>query len=176
MSKFGNVYSLLLVLVCTALISACGFQLRGKVTLPAGVEPLYIAGIDSGEQLAVELRTLLSAQGVKLSSNAKDANYQLVILQQRKDRRSAALADGARVAEYQLTEIVDFELLDTKGRRVFGPSSITERKIMPNDPNKVVSTSEEEQLLRREMLQNMAAKIARQLQSVDYSTTPVSTQ
>ena len=41
---------------------------------------------------------------------------------------------------------------------------------MPNDPNKIVSANEEEKILRREMLQNLAAKIARQLQSINFDS------
>jgi len=170
MAKFGKKYHLSLLLMCAVFISACGFHLRGSVaiSLPPGVEPIYIGGIKAGDQLAVELRNLLGAQNIQLSDNPASANYQLRIVEQNQDRRSAALGDGARTAEYQLTNTVTFEMLDTKGRRVFGPNSITERKNMRNDPNQVISTNQEEKIIRREMLRNLAAKIARQIQSFDY--------
>lgn len=164
--------TLLMTLLTAALMTGCGFALRGNVDLPAGVEPIYIAGVSSGDKLAVELRNLLTASGIELTEEAEQAQYQLAILEQRKARRSASLGEGARVAEYQLIEIVSYQLLDEKGALVLGPNKITERKIMPNDPNKVVSTAAEETILRREMLQNIAAKIARQLRAFDYDIQP----
>ncbi len=165
----GKIARLSLVFLTTLMITACGFQLRGAVDLPEGVEPIYISGLSSSGQLAIEMRNLLNAYGIDLTNNADEANYQLVILKQDSDRRTASLGEGARVAEYQLIESVSVELRNEKGVVVLGPNNITERKIMPNDPNKVVSTGEEERLLRREMLQRLAAKVARQLQAFDYS-------
>ncbi len=170
--RIGKKACLSLVFLTTLMITACGFQLRGAVDLPEGVEPIYISGLSSSGQLAIEMRNLLNAYGIGLTKNVDEANYQLVILKQDSGRRTAALGEGARVAEYQLIESVSVELRNEKGVVVFGPSNITERKIMPNDPNKVASTSEEERLLRREMLQRLAAKVARQLQAFDYSKPP----
>ena len=66
-----------LLLIITVISSGCGFQLRGKVELPEGVEPLFIGGIASSDQLAIELRNLLSAYGVALTEDATEANYQM---------------------------------------------------------------------------------------------------
>ncbi|ARN74694.1 LPS assembly lipoprotein LptE [Oceanicoccus sagamiensis] len=160
------------LLLIIMLSSGCGFQLRGKVELPEGVEPLFIGGLKSSDQLAIELRNLLTAYGVALTEDGKEANYRLNILEQKDQRRNATLGQKAKVAEYLLIEQVSFELLNNKGKRVLGPNRLIERKIMPNDPNKVVSTKDEEDLLRREMLQNLAGKIARQLRNFDYSSQP----
>lgn len=160
----------LLFVSAIVLLTACGFQLRGNVDLPQGVEPIYIGGIDKHSQLAVELRNLLSSSGIQLSNQAGDANYQLNIFNNLSNKRSTALGDRALIVEYQLIETVSFELISRNGQRVFGPNKITERKIMPNDPNKIVSANEEEKILRREMLQNLAAKIARQLQSFNFDS------
>ena len=166
MATFNKLIGLSLAL----LLSACGFQLRGNVDLPDGVEPIYIGGLNTSGQLSIELRNLLTAYGIELSSDSAQANYQILISEQKTDRRTASLGAGARVAEYQLIESVSFELRNKKGRTVLGPITLTERKIMPNDPNKVVSTAEEEKILRRDMLQQLAAKIARQLRAFDYQS------
>ncbi|MEH6558967.1 MAG: LPS assembly lipoprotein LptE [Oceanicoccus sp.] len=158
----------LLFVAAIVLLSGCGFQLRGNVDLPEGVEPIYIGGIDRHSQLALELQNLLTSSGIQLTNQVSDANYQLKILNSTSNKRSTALGEGALIVEYQLIETVNFELLSKNGQRVLGPHKITERRIMPNDPNKVVSSNEEEKILRREMLQNLAAKVVRQLQSFNF--------
>lgn len=164
------VSKLLLISACL-IASACGFQLRGSVDLPKGIEPIVITGINQSDAFYNTLNNLLNASNIQLADNISDANHQLNIVSRKQDKRTAALGDGARVAEYQLTETLVFELKNKKGEPILGPSSITERKIIPNDPNKVVSSGEEEKILRREMLQNLAAKLTRQLQSFDYPQT-----
>lgn len=159
-----------LLLIIAIVSTGCGFQLRGKLALPEGMEPLFIGGIASNSQLAIELRNSLSAHGVALTETATEAKFKINIVEQKSDKRSATLGPKAKVAEYQLIEELSYELRSSRGELVLGPKKITERKIAPNDPNKVVSTKDEEDLLRREMLQNLAAKIARQLRNFDYDS------
>ncbi|MFT5691824.1 MAG: LPS-assembly lipoprotein [Oceanicoccus sp.] len=168
MLRFTNRITTLLLLSAMAMVSACGFQLRGTASLPEGTEPVYLDGASG--QLGIELRNLLNASGVKLSDSIKDANSQLLIKKRRSNKRAAALGEGARVIEYQLIESLSFELRSTNGEIIFNPSRLIERKIINNDPNKVASSSAEELLLRREMLQNLAAKITRQLRAFDTET------
>ena len=162
-------FKLCLLGLLLATITGCGFQLRGALDLPEGVEPIAITGVASNTQLAVELRNQLKANGVQLATKDGPYNYQLAVLDTDKDKITTAIGEAARTIEYQLIESIEFELLNNKGQRVLGPSKIVERRIMPNDPTKVVSTGEEEEILRREMLQNMAAKITRQLRAYKFS-------
>ena len=154
------------------LLGACGFHLRGQVQLPPGVEPIYISGETPSDPLLLEVHNLLIASGISLASSAADARYKLVITQHRQERNTASLGEGARAAEYQLIESARFALLDPRGKVALGPNRLVERRIMPNDPNSVASTGEEEQLLRREMQRNLAAKITRRLRTFDYPTPP----
>ena len=82
--------------------------------------------------------------------------------------RTLSLGGGTTAAEYQLTETATFELHNKQAEIVLGPRTITQRNIMRNDPNQVLSSGEEEQLVRREMLTNLAAQIARQLAAFNY--------
>lgn len=173
-TAINTLNKLCLTLLLTLTVGACGFQLRDNVSLPDGIEPIYLAG-DKQDQLFIELSNLLTASGVQLTEEAHQANHQLLILKSEKDKRTASLGSGARVAEYLLIETVSFEMLDKKGQAVFGPVTLSERKIMQNDPNKVVSSQQEETLLRKEMLQNLAAKIARQVGSFNYKKAPQKT-
>lgn len=168
MQSIRKCISTTLFLATLLLLTACGFQLRGSVELAEGIEPIAIAGLDSSDPFSSQLKNLLSAYGVQLTDNPAEANHWLVVVDKKQDKRSVALGEGARVAEYQLTETISFELQNKQRKTLLGPNKITERRIIPNDPNRVASTSEEEKILRREMLQNLAAKLTRQLQSYDF--------
>ena len=159
-------------IICTLLISACGFHLRGNINLPAGVEPLAISGINETTTLALKLHNSLTANGIKMTDKASEANYKIVILETKQDRRVSTIGGRSTAKEYLLLETVVFELQNAKGVRVLGPNTIVERQVLTNDPNRVSSTNQEEKLIRQEMLNNVGGKIARQLSTFNYNTSP----
>lgn len=158
----------LLVLTVVLLVSACGFQLRGSVDLPAGVEPIFIGGEHANSQLGIDVRNLLNGNDIKLADTQQAANYRLIISERNSEIRTLSLGGGTTAAEYQLTETATFELYNKQSELVLGPRTITQRSILRNNPNQVLSSGEEEQLLRREMLTNLASQIARQLSAFNY--------
>lgn len=157
----------LTVLLCL-LASACGFQLRGHITLPAGVEPIYIDNRDVNADIYIELRNLLRESGIALTSAATDAGVVLTLDDYDTDRRTIAVGTGARVAEYQLFEEVVYSLRNRRGEILIPPSKLIEQAILANNPNAVVSTGSEEGVLRGDMRRRLAEKIAGQLQAFDY--------
>ena len=151
----------LLGVVCLTLaLSGCGFQLRGTIDLPNGIEPIFIR---ADEPLLSQLQNTLAINGVALADRASDANHQLSVGEQRSDSRILSLAEDARVAEYQLTEWVTISIRNRQGETVFGPVELRERAILRNNPDQIVSTGRERRLLQEEMQRNMADKVARQL-------------
>lgn len=159
---------LLVSLLLISLISACGFHLRGTVDLPTGIEPFYISSNNTHDVIYIELNNIFNANGLLLTKDPAAANYQLVITQQKADRRSTAVGIDGRIAEYQLLETATYVLKNKKGLIASGPSEITARRTLQNNPNQVISTESEEKLLRTEMKRNLARKIARQISKFDF--------
>lgn len=155
----------LALLSLVLLMSSCGFHLRGVSQLPTELAPLLIQG-DSGSLLVASLNQQLKSGDIAITEVASEANYRLIIGEQRSDRRTLSLGSDNRAAEYQLVESVSFELRDRQGNVVIGPRDISERRILSNDPNNTVSKSNEEALLRREMQRALAVKLLRQLAAV----------
>jgi LPS-assembly lipoprotein len=151
----------------SALLTACGFQLRGQLNLPDNIEPIFISAANS--QLGIEIRNLFSSNNIALTDQAGDANYKLVLLQQERDRRTLSVGADANAVEYQLIETAVFAIEDGSGKVVLAPKTLTERRVMRNDPDQVVSKGEEEALIRNEMLRSLAAKIVRQFSTLGRS-------
>lgn len=158
-------------LATALLVSACGFQLRGNLELPAGAEPISIRSANSYSPLSIALKNSLTSQQVKVADDAAVAaeqiinaetlseqgeykvkqeqtqGFQIHLLKQNRERRTLTLGAGASVAEYQLIETVTFDLRNPLGQTVLGPVTLSEYKALPNDPNKVISSSEETDLI-----------------------------
>ena len=157
------------ILTAALLLSSCGFQLRGTVSLPPGAEPLYVEGATKGDPLAVALYNQLQISGVQLADEAEQAKHTLVLSDQRSDKRSTALGDGARTIEYLLLESASIQVFNAQGQAISAANHVTERRVITNDPNQIISADEEEKTLRKEMRLSLAQKIARLIQAINYS-------
>lgn len=161
-------HKLLLTGLLISLLTGCGFQLRGTIDLPTGIEPFYISSSNVSDPLYLELLNIFNANELRLSTTPAEANYRLVIGKQKSDRRSTSVGNDGRIAEYQLIESVSFLIKDKQGATASGPTELTERRILQNDPNRVISTESEERLIRTEMKKSLARKLTRQLSNFDY--------
>lgn len=153
--RFGTLW----LLGCLLLSSGCGFQLRGTTSLPENLQPLYLRADSS---LRTELLNALQAADIEISTSLQAANSVLVV-ESDSDKRMLSLAEDARVAEYQLLETVTVSLQDRKQQTLYGPITVRDRSVLENDPDKVVSTDREQQLLLDEMRRSLADKVVRQL-------------
>jgi LPS-assembly lipoprotein len=157
--------SMAMLLVATS----CGFRLRGSFNVPSELSPLYIQNRSSDSELYEQLVMTFEINKTTLVDRASAANYRLIIISLISERRTAAIGAGALAIEYELIEEVTFELRDKQDTLVMEPTMIVERRILDNDPNQVISSSEEEALIRREMKQNLAIKIVRRISAADLS-------
>ena len=179
-----------LVILSSTFLLACGFQLRGDLQLPPEAEPISILSQDPYASFTIALRNNLASRQVKLAEakelsleelaqSATQQNplasettegFQIKILNQKGQRRVLTLGAGATVAEYQLIEEVSFDVRNPTGKVVMGPITLSERRVLPNDPNKVVSTGQESALIRSEMHNTLAQKVARQISRFDFAS------
>ena len=166
--QINNIKANALLLLSTLLLSACGFHLRGSISLPEGVEPIYVSGNNA---IATEIRNQLSSNDIQITNDITQAQYQLIISDHSAQKRTVSLGEGGRVAEYQITINTSFTIKDRQGKTLVEPRQLSTRKIIRNDPNNVISTAEEEALLRSEMQQNLASKIIRQLRAANFRAT-----
>ena len=152
------------------LLSACGFHLRGQLAVPEYVQPLYLAGANPNGDLHREVRLALERADVELATAPSEANYQLILLEEERDRRTLTIGSGAESAEYALIETARFEVRNQAGEVVLGPRELSERRVILNDPNNPTGTAQEEAMLFREMVRSLATRIAGQLRALKAPT------
>src|SRR5690242_15757077 len=76
-----------------AMVTACGFQLRGQVSLP--FESLYVAG---STQFANQIaRAVRAGSQTRVTNNPKDAQLNLEILAEQRERAILSLSSSGRV-------------------------------------------------------------------------------
>jgi LPS-assembly lipoprotein len=148
------------VALAAALLSGCGFQLRGQAQLP--FETLYIPG---GSPLVVELkRNVAAASKTRVVDIVGDAQAVLGFTAELRDKVILSFNTAGRVSEYQLRYRVGFRVTDPKGGHVYLPTSeiLLTRDVSYSDAQ-VLAKEAEEALLYRDMQSDMVQQILRRL-------------
>lgn len=151
------------LLLSLLLLGGCGFHLRDYYALPTALQPIYIGGDAGGGTTAANIRQLLQSEEIDLTPAATAANFLLLLSDDEQERRIVSLDRRGRIAEIGLIAGISFELVDREGRTVLGPQRVEERRTIVNNPDNVISTSEEEALTRQEMARSLAANLLRRL-------------
>jgi LPS-assembly lipoprotein len=154
------------LLVLLMAVAGCGWQLRGHGDAPQYVDSLYIGGRPIDNELKTELERSLRAFGIELKDNAKDAQYSLVMLDQRSKRRTATLSGQARISEQELSEELKFTVRAADGAEIIPPTTISDERVYEYDENNVLATDDEARLLRKEMRTSLVRQLINYLQRI----------
>ena len=149
-----------LILLFTISLAGCGFQLRGAAKLP--FDTVYVAAAGGGIALDLK-RNIQAGTDAKVVDDAKQAQALLQFTREERQKVILSLTATGRVREFQLHYIVGFRVVDNKGD-VYVPQSTIEltRDITFNDAD-VLAKESEEQLLYRDMQNDMVQQIMRRL-------------
>ena len=150
-------------LLSLAVLSACGFQLRGQYTLPFSSVFISTPG---GSVVATELRRELANIPTKLMPSAKDADAQLNIIEDRRDRQILSLSGAGRVREYDLRLRVVYQLVDTKGGVFIPTSEIQLSRILSYEDSRIIAKQQEEALLYQDMERDAVGQILRRMTAI----------
>lgn len=156
-----------------ALLSGCGFHLRGDVALPSSMEPLSIqADVRSG--LGRELRRALRQSQVRLASTTKTAGAVLLLEREQTGRRVLSVDAGGKVREYELSHTAVFRVRRPDGSELVPEQTLTVVRDYRFDPSEALSKAGEQEVLRREMERALAQAILRRLRYGGIGGEPVS--
>ena len=150
-------------LLSVATLSACGFQLRGQYTLPFSSVFISTPG---GSVVALELRRELANIPTKLMPSAKDADAQLNIIEDRRDRQILSLSGAGRVREYDLRLRVVYQLVDGKGGVFIPTSEIQLSRILSYEDSRIIAKQQEEALLYQDMERDAVGQILRRMTAI----------
>lgn len=153
----------LLALVTAGGLAACGFHLRGDFNVPFASVFVSTTG---ASQIANVLKRELTNSPTRLMTSAKDADAQLNISAEKRERIILSLSGAGRVREYQLKISVRYQLVDSKGVVAIPTSEIQLQRIMTYDDSQVIAKQQEEALLYKDMEQDAASQILRRMTAI----------
>jgi LPS-assembly lipoprotein len=165
--------STLILLLTAALLSACGFHLRGSTLyddLP--FKSVYVI-LPDVSQFGVEfMRNLRTSSKTKVVTDRKEAEVVVEVMNEKKTKSILSLNVQGRVREYSLAYEVQFRVRDSKNADLLAPSKIVlNRTLIFNELHALARESEEE-LLYRDMQTDLVGQVLRRLAAVKIPATP----
>ncbi len=154
------------LLLLLAVLSACGFQLRGDARLPDAMTQTWLAVPDRNSSFARELTLRLQAGGVEVLEEPQEGSSTLRIHSERLRSQPLTISGQARVREFLLVFDLDFELLDPSGEPLIGRETLRLTREYSFDEQAILAATREEEFLRAELRRAMAASLMRRLEAV----------
>jgi LPS-assembly lipoprotein len=155
------------LLMTTLLLSACGFHLRGQVSIP--FETIYLQTANPNTPFIRELRRNLEAKQVKMVSAADQAELVLNIVSEIPDKQVLTLGADGRVNEFRLFYRVSLRAYDHQ-KDWIPADEIALRRDYSFDDTKVQAKEAEEALLYQSMRSDMVQQIMRRLSRAKLQT------
>ncbi|MET0548213.1 MAG: LPS assembly lipoprotein LptE [Xanthomonas sp.] len=158
---------LLLAFVFAASLTACGFHLRNKLTLPADTPSVKVVSSAPYSELAKLLERGLRAAGAEIAP--KDVNTgvaRLEVLSERWGDLPIALDAEGRAQEYSLRYAAIFVFLRADGSVLVPQQVIELSRDYVSPPTDATGTTTEREILADELRREMSASMLRRIDSV----------
>ncbi len=158
----------LIVTTSLALLSGCGFQLRGAPKL--SFHRIYLSGtLDRG--LDNEVRTALTRDaGLTLVAKPDLAEVVFYISPLIKDKQILTLNAQGTVSQFTLLSQLKFRATDSEGNELLAPTDITISRLFNYNDVQILAKQSEEQLLYRDMQHELVQQMLRRLATIKFKT------
>lgn len=143
--------AVIVLMLMSGALTACGFHLRGAVVLPEEMERTYLQGVPVDSALAEEVKAVLDSSGGAVVTRLADATAILQLGGERTDRRVASVDSSGKVREYSLRYSLPFTLLTPAGDVLLPTRTVQTARSYNFDPDNVLGAGTEEAVLLREM-------------------------
>lgn len=136
-------------------LSACGFHLRGEVKLAPQLGSIHIENGNPYDPLVRDLTRALTAAGASVVEDPQKATAILQILNNSGSRRVLSVRSTGKVQEYELYQTFVFRVRDAAGTELLAAQQLELTREYLFDVNDVLSTTNEEESLRRDMRRDL---------------------
>ena len=141
------------------LATGCGFHLRGMSDIPKWLNNVAIVIQDASRDLEPLLTDQLQAYHINLCSDPALADYWLVIEHDGTRQEIVSISSTTTPRQYQLIYTVRFKLQRVKGPEIMPSSQIVVTRQVTINSDRILGSTSEEELLKREMRRDAAIQI-----------------
>jgi len=141
--------------------SACGFKLRGSVSIP--YKAIAITGNPSPPMRADLEMIILTGSDARVATNAKDADLILEIINEQNTREILAYNAAGQISAFRLNSRVEFRAFDQNGVDVVPESEIYVTRDMDFSVSTVLASDVQQQQFMNAMRSDLSLQILRRV-------------
>lgn len=153
---------LLIVGVLLSLLSACGWHLRGSDSSHLQ-QTLHLQG-NTGDIYHEIEKTLVRHHWL---AGPTEATRQIVLSDERFKRHFRSMNSQAQTTEYELILSITYEVRDHQGSVLINPTSVERSRYYQYHRHTATASDKQQADLRKEMAQQLAQHILRQIRFLD---------
>ncbi|QWF69735.1 hypothetical protein KEF85_10145 [Methylomonas paludis] len=142
------------ILLFCALLSGCGYHLRGSLDLPESLRNVYMAGASAS--LQSEMVSMLRASKAKLSDTTMNAGIILKVLKEDMSNRVLSIGTTGKSTESELNYYLRFQFYDNQDKPLMDEQTIEIAREYFNDQTAVLAKSNEDLTIRAEIYKQAA--------------------
>ena len=150
-----------LIALPTLFTTACGFKLRGSVSIP--YKAIAITGVPSPLLRSDLEMIILTGSDSRVVNNAKDADLILDIISEVNSREILAYNSTGQISAYRLNSRVAFMATDQNGADVVSESEIYVTRDMDFSVSTVLATDVQQQQFTNAMRMDLSLQILRRI-------------
>ena len=153
-----------IVLLASMLAAAgCGYQLRGAVSLPPGLDAVHV---DGPPGIGAALVQALEGGGARIASTRDPMGALLQLSDERFDRRVLSVdPDTGKEREFELAYRVTFRLIGGDGEELVSTQTVSLLRDYKFDSDALLGASHEQDTLRAEMRRDAAGQVVRRIEA-----------
>lgn len=152
----------LLLLGLSALISACGFQLRGTGDMQFGLDELGLTARNAFGETVQLTRRGLENNGVRVTDNAP---FTLALTREKQTSRTVSFTSSAQGAESEITKTLEYAILG-KNQQPLLSNQLEIQRTFITDSNNIAGANESALQLNREMTADMVRQLLGRIQMI----------
>ncbi|MES2957912.1 MAG: LPS assembly lipoprotein LptE [Pseudomonadota bacterium] len=153
-----------LLLICTAAVAACGFELRQAPRLP--FRSFALVGFAPTSHILEPLRQRLIESQVQLLDNPARAEVVLEALHDAREKSVVASTAAGQVREVQLRVKLRFRLATPSGKLLLAADELLLTRDMSYSETAALAKAQEEALLYRAMEDDIVAQVLRRMAAI----------
>jgi len=152
-------------MVAIASLTACGFQLQGAFSPPAGMERIYIATDDRYSPFYREFDARLRAEGVDLVEAGTDATAIFTIIADATGQRVLSVSARNVPTEYEVFYTITYGL-ESGANGLMPLQTLTLTRDYTYDSTLVLGKAHEEELLREAIVDDLVHFVMKQMSTL----------
>ncbi len=158
----------LLIVLSAASLAGCGFELRGKASYGYAFQTLF-SGFTPNSPIGIDFKRQAIGQGLTILDAAADANKAQVVLrihQEQRERVVVGTGVNGQVNAVLLRVRFRFSLFTTQGKTLLDEVELLQEREQSYSESAALAKESEEQLLYRDMQQEIVFQLLRRLSAV----------